>query len=98
MRLGRLASNKPRREPLDPMQNFYRTSEGRWFVVNPRGAADWPRIAKAAGLEHLIKDELFATPKARRTNSAALVALRVPEATQLWSRISARRRVGPTTP
>lgn len=75
MRLGRLASNKPRREPLDPMQNFYRTSEGRWFVVNPRGAADWPRIAKAAGLEHLIKDELFATPKARRTNSAALVAL-----------------------
>lgn len=76
LHLGRLASTRPRLEAVNPMNNYFRTAEGRWFAIIPRqGSGDWPRLARAAGLDALIEDERFAGAKARRTNVAALVSL-----------------------
>ena len=75
LRFGRLASNRARNAPLDPMSNFYRSSDERWFVLNPRGGGgDWPLLARAAGRPELIEDERFNTGRLRKANSAALVA------------------------
>ncbi|WP_372786927.1 CaiB/BaiF CoA transferase family protein [Phenylobacterium sp.] len=75
LRFGRLASNRPRNLPLNPLSTFYKSSDERWFVHNPRrGAQDWPDFATIAGRADLIDDERFATGKARRENSPMLVA------------------------
>ncbi|MFD1190189.1 CaiB/BaiF CoA transferase family protein [Phenylobacterium conjunctum] len=98
---GRLASARPRTAPFDALANFYAASDGRWFVLNPRGAGkDWVPIITAAGRPDLAQDERFATGKARRVNAAALaveldaafrkfsfeeVAARLDEADLVWS-------------
>lgn len=72
---GRLASNKPRSAPFDPVANFYRSGDGHWFVINPRGASqDWIKLASAAGRPELPDDERFLTGRLRKDNSAELVA------------------------
>ena len=74
MKFGRLSSNRPRSNPLNPLGNFYKSSEGRWFVVNPRGGTkDWPLLAAVAGRPDLVTDERYATGRARRDNTPALV-------------------------
>jgi crotonobetainyl-CoA:carnitine CoA-transferase CaiB-like acyl-CoA transferase len=75
LRFGRLMSNRPRSQPLNPLSNFYKSSDDRWFVHNPRrGNQDWPDFATVSGRADLIEDERFATGKARRENSPLLVA------------------------
>jgi crotonobetainyl-CoA:carnitine CoA-transferase CaiB-like acyl-CoA transferase len=75
MRFGRLASNRSRNDPMDPVANFYKSADERWLVVNPRGGSgDWPRLAKAAGREELVEDERFKTGKLRKANNKELVA------------------------
>ncbi len=75
LRFGRLASNRPRSQPLNPLSTFYKSADDRWFVHNPRrGNQDWPDFATVAGRADLIEDERFATGKARRENSPLLVA------------------------
>ena len=75
LRLGKLASNRPRNLPINPLATFYKSSDGRWFVHNPRGGhQDWPSFAGVAGRPDLLDDERFATGKARRENSPLLVA------------------------
>jgi crotonobetainyl-CoA:carnitine CoA-transferase CaiB-like acyl-CoA transferase len=72
---GRLASNRPRNDPFDPLANFYQSRDGRWFVVNPRGgASDWPALARACGKPDLPQDERFRTGRLRKDNNKALVA------------------------
>ena len=72
---GKLASNRPRSAPFDPLANFYRSRDGHWFVINMRGASnDWALVCGTLGREELLADERFATGRARRLNSAALVA------------------------
>lgn len=72
---GRLASNRPRNDPFDPLANFYQSRDGRWFVVNPRGgASDWPSLARACGKPDLPQDERFRTGRLRKDNNKALVA------------------------
>ena len=34
--LGRLASNRSRKDPFDPLANFYQSRDEKWFVLNPR--------------------------------------------------------------
>lgn len=76
LHMGRLASTRARHEAVNPMNNFFRTADGRWFAIIPRqGSGDWPRLARAAGIEALIEDDRFAGAKARRTNVAELVTL-----------------------
>lgn len=73
-RFGRVASNRPRKEAVSPLANFFQTREGRWLCLIPRqGSGDWPKVARAAGRPDLLEDERFISAKARRTHTAALV-------------------------
>lgn len=72
---GKLASNRPRSAPFDPVANFYKSRDGHWFVINPRGGGkDWPLLSAACGRPDLPEDERFLTGRLRKDNSPALVA------------------------
>jgi crotonobetainyl-CoA:carnitine CoA-transferase CaiB-like acyl-CoA transferase len=72
---GRLASNKPRSAPFDPVANFYKSRDGHWFVLNPRGSSnDWQMLCAACERPDLPHDERFRTGRARKDNSPVLVA------------------------
>lgn len=75
LQLGRLASPKPRHQAVNPISNFFRSADDRWFIVVPRAGstADWPRIARAAGRPELLDDPRFASVRSRREHVAALV-------------------------
>lgn len=75
LKFGKLASNRTRDNPLNPIATFFKSADGRWFVHNPRGGnGGWEAFAKAAGRPELIEDERFATGRARRQNNRELVA------------------------
>ena len=75
LKFGRLASNRPRNLPMNPIATFFKSADERWFVHNPRGGnKDWPTFAAIAGRPDLVDDERFATGRARRENSPLLVA------------------------
>jgi crotonobetainyl-CoA:carnitine CoA-transferase CaiB-like acyl-CoA transferase len=75
LKLGRVASNRPRMDAVNPLANFFKTKDGRWISLMPRqGSGDWPPIAQALGRGELLEDERFTSAKARRTNGPALVA------------------------
>ncbi|MEO0549249.1 MAG: CaiB/BaiF CoA-transferase family protein [Pseudomonadota bacterium] len=73
---NRIGSTKSRHEQIQPLMNFFKTSDGSWIcIVSRQGNVDWPPICRAAGLDHLIEDERFTSSKGRRTNSAELVKM-----------------------
>lgn len=75
LKFGKLASNRDRSRPLNPLATFYKSRDERWFVHNPRGgSADWPAFAAVAGRPELVDDPRFASGKDRRENSPLLVA------------------------
>jgi crotonobetainyl-CoA:carnitine CoA-transferase CaiB-like acyl-CoA transferase len=72
---GRVASTRPRSDAVQPLANFFRSADGKWFVMNPRqGEADWKSVCRAIKREDMADDERFARTKARRQNGPALVA------------------------
>jgi crotonobetainyl-CoA:carnitine CoA-transferase CaiB-like acyl-CoA transferase len=75
LKLGRVASVRPRDNPVNALSNYFQTSDGRWLVHNPRGVGkDWEKLAGLLGREDLLTDERFATGKARRKNARELTA------------------------
>ncbi len=73
LKFGRLASARPRDNPINALANFYRSADGRWFVHNPRGSGGgWEAFCGAAGRSDLVSDPRFATGKTRRENAKAL--------------------------
>jgi crotonobetainyl-CoA:carnitine CoA-transferase CaiB-like acyl-CoA transferase len=75
LRFGRVASNRPRSDAINPLANFFMTRDGRWICLVPRqGSTDWPALAKAIGRPDLLEDERFIGAKARRANGPAFVA------------------------
>ena len=73
LKLGRLASMRTRDNPINAIANFYKSSDGRWFIHNPRGASGgWDKFCAAAGRADLISDPRFADGKARRANAREL--------------------------
>lgn len=73
--LGRAASPPPRTKPQNPLMNLYCAGDGKWFwLVGAESERHWPGIARALGIEALMTDERFATPRDRRRNATELVA------------------------
>lgn len=73
LKMGRLASIRSRDNPINAIANHYRSSDGRWFVHNPRGSGGgWEKFVAAAGRPDLAQDERFASGKARRQNAREL--------------------------
>jgi len=73
---GRIGSTKSRAEQIQPLMNFFKTKDDHWLcIVSRQGDVDWAPICRAVGREDIIEDERFTTAKARRANSAELVAI-----------------------
>lgn len=73
---GRIASNRPRANAPNPLINYFQTNGGRWIsLLQRQGEKDWPRLAHALKVEHLVGDPRFVNSRVRRENGAALVAL-----------------------
>ena len=76
LRLGRIASTRPRGHAVNPLANFFQSSDGRWLCILPRdGGSDWPSIAAAAGRPDMADDPRFAKARERRANGPELVAM-----------------------
>jgi crotonobetainyl-CoA:carnitine CoA-transferase CaiB-like acyl-CoA transferase len=75
LKFGRLASNRPRSQPMNPLATFYKSADGRWFVHNPRrGEGDFLKFCEVAERPDIPTDERFNSGRARRENSLVLVA------------------------
>jgi len=73
---GRIASNRPRKDAPNPLINYFQTADGHWIsLLQRQGDGDWPKLARALKIEHLVGDARFATTKKRRENGPELVAL-----------------------
>jgi len=76
MNLGHLAPKPTRFDTFNPMLNSYSSKDKKMFwLLGLESDRHWPPTAKAANLEHLIKDPRFANAKQRRKNSKNLVEL-----------------------
>lgn len=74
LKLGRVASTRPREDAVNPLANFFKTGDDKWVCFVPRqGNTDWPNFARALGADHLLSDERFASSRARRENGKALI-------------------------
>jgi crotonobetainyl-CoA:carnitine CoA-transferase CaiB-like acyl-CoA transferase len=71
LRLGRLASTRPRQEAIEPLSNFYQSSDGRWILVMPRN--DFHKLAEAIERPELPTDPRFDHGRRRAQNSRDLV-------------------------
>jgi crotonobetainyl-CoA:carnitine CoA-transferase CaiB-like acyl-CoA transferase len=73
---GRIASNRPRKDAPNPLINYFKAGDNRWIsLLQRQGEKDWPKLARALKIEHLVNDPRFATGKLRRENGAELVPL-----------------------
>ncbi len=73
---GRIASNRQRNDVPNPLINYFRTSDQHWITLLTRlGEADWPKLARALNITHLVDDPRFAKARNRRENGATLVPL-----------------------
>jgi crotonobetainyl-CoA:carnitine CoA-transferase CaiB-like acyl-CoA transferase len=74
LKWNRLGSQRTRKEVFNPIQNYFRTADDRWVGIFPRdGRDDFTHVLKVLGMEHLAKDERFASHGGRAKNVAALV-------------------------
>ncbi len=74
--LGRLAPMPSRAKPQNPLMNPYRAGDDRWFwLIGAESERHWPMILAALERPELAQDERFLTPRDRRRNAEALVAI-----------------------
>ena len=75
--MGRVGSTRPRNDALNPLNNFYQTSDGNWLVLLTRhsGSQDWRRLMQAVGKPDLAEDPRFASASSRRNHTRELVAI-----------------------
>jgi len=75
VRFGEVVRTQSRDRAPNPLNNFFKSKDGRWFFCMPRAVTvDWHRICVVAGVLDVVDDPLFATPQARAANSAELIA------------------------
>ncbi len=72
----RIGSTKARRESIQPLMNFFKTSDDAWIcIVSRQGNVDWAPLCRVLKLEDYIDDVRFASAKARRKHAGDLVDL-----------------------
>ncbi len=64
----------PRAEAPDPLNNMYRTSDGRWLALCLLFDQWWPDFARRMGHEEWLADERYADADARAAHNKALIA------------------------
>ncbi len=76
LRFGTVAASAPRTQALNPVLNQYRSSDARWFwLLGLEAERHWPKLARVIERPELVGDERFVDARARRRNSAELIAL-----------------------
>lgn len=65
-----------RRTDTDPIRNFYRSKDGKWFNITLQPGNDWGRLCKAIGRPELEDDPRFSTPESRgEVHSGELISI-----------------------
>jgi len=73
---GRIASNRPRKDAPNPLINYFKTADNHWIsLLQRQGEKDWPKLARALNVEHLVSDPRFVNVRDRREHGAELVPL-----------------------
>ena len=82
-----LPPRPPRERPRNAITNPYQTRDERWMQISiVREDKTWPSFCEAVSRPDLMEDPRFVDAAARRTNSAALVAILDPIfASQDWA-------------
>jgi crotonobetainyl-CoA:carnitine CoA-transferase CaiB-like acyl-CoA transferase len=74
LKWDRLGSQRTRKEVFNPLQNYFRTADGRWMGIFPRdGRDEFGLLIEALGLKELAKDPRFVDHRSRLKHSAELV-------------------------
>jgi len=72
---GKVASTRSRVAQVSPLQNYFKTKDGRWVcLVSRQGGRDWEQVCKAVGRPDLFADPRFKSARGRRDNAVDLVA------------------------
>lgn len=74
LRYGQVTTAAPRSESIAPLSGYFRTGDGRWFSIVPRGVNDWRSIATAAGRADMADDPRLATPPDRSIHAQEIIA------------------------
>jgi crotonobetainyl-CoA:carnitine CoA-transferase CaiB-like acyl-CoA transferase len=64
----------PRQEAADPVNNSYRTKDGRWLVLCLLYDQWWPDLARQLHHHEWLTDPRYADPASRAANNVALIA------------------------
>lgn len=76
LRLGKLASTRPREAAINPIANYYKSGDGHWICFLTRQAeGDWHKLATAVDREDLLKDPRFSDANERRKNASELISI-----------------------
>lgn len=76
LHFGKLSSTPPREEAIEAARNFYKTADGHWLMLIPRGnKPDWQIICGLIGRPELPEEPRFLKPVDRKENAAALVKI-----------------------
>ena len=70
---GAPVRHRSRHQLITPLANRYPCGDDRWVVFNMPEVSAFPKFCAAVGLDHLLDDPRFDTPKGRFDNMAELV-------------------------
>ena len=70
---GEVVYRQPRHTPRNPLTNYYRCRDGRWFILSLLSEEKmWPGFAPLVGIGPLMSDARFATRAARHAHAVEL--------------------------
>ena len=72
---GRRATARNRHQVLNAAVNTYQCGDGTWIIVNMPVPSAFPVFCRQVGLDWIVDDERFATPRDRYLNMAELVPI-----------------------
>ena len=72
---GRVTTPRGRKTVVNASVNSYPCKDGRWIMVNMPVPTDFPDFCRAIGMDELLEDSRFVTPRDRFQNMSTLVEL-----------------------